>query len=198
MNTHVRDNLAFISGYRKVTSRTVASTVASTDLLNGEITLAAGMLGVNSMLRLTAWGDWRNASGGDAATPRLQVVVGGTTIFDTGAFTSLIQTQANRYGWWATFEMQNLGAANAQVARFSWWAQEANRSAGAGPVLFTTGSGVSSQTNSGAQSCVVGNATSVGLAIDTTTSKLVELKVINGSSSASYDTRLFGAIMELV
>ena len=56
MNTYIRDAMAYVVD-RKVTSKTVNTTTTETDLLNGEITVAASALGASRALRLTARGD---------------------------------------------------------------------------------------------------------------------------------------------
>ena len=80
--------------YRKLTPKAVNNTVALTDLLNGEITLAAGALGINKQLRLSVIMDLLN-TGVNALVPRFQLVLGGTVLLDTGTIGGLSNQWAN-------------------------------------------------------------------------------------------------------
>jgi hypothetical protein len=176
--------------YRKTTAKTVNTTVAATDLLNAEITIAAGALGTTGCARLTAWGDWIHTTGGPVAAPRFQLVLGGTTLLDTGT-TGTVGTHANRAGWKIVCEILNSGAANAQTASLNLQSGLPGQ-ASAMATFFTTGNGLYEGTTFRA-SAQGTNAT----AVDTATSKTLVLNVINGSASASYETKLLGATVEI-
>jgi hypothetical protein len=105
--------------YRKTTAKAVNTTTAATDLLNGEITIAAGVMGATGSLRLQAWGDNINNSGGAAAPPRFQLILGGTTLLDTSATGTTTVADATRRGWSLDATILNTGAANSQASRLS-------------------------------------------------------------------------------
>ncbi len=86
------------ASYRKATQKVVNTTISATDLLNGEITIAASALGTTGEARLVAVGDWKQNSGGAQSVPRFQLVLGGTTIIDTGNAGTAVDA-ATRYGW---------------------------------------------------------------------------------------------------
>lgn len=182
--------------YRKATSKTVNTTVAATDLLNGEITVAAGALGTTGVLRLTAWGDYLQNSGGAAAAPRFQVVLGGTTLIDTGTTAASDAASAVREPFRISVELMNTGAANAQMTHFllNYMTAGGTNFANA----FTTGEGIYQSVYDGAAARArVGQGFTTS-AVDMATSKTLVLNVINGSASASYETKLFGALVEVV
>jgi len=207
MNTHVRDNLSYLgTGYRKVTAKTVNTTVAATDLLNGEITIAADLLNTTGFIRLSVIGDWLQNTGGFVAPPRFQLVLGGTTIIDTGACSASAGTSASR-GAWSIDAF--IGAANATNAQVTSWSHRVATgaityaAAGTNISAFTTGQGnyttVASHANTGNSDGgqFVGegyNAT----ALDMTASKTLVLNVINGSASASYETSLKAALVQFM
>jgi hypothetical protein len=95
--------------YRKTTSKQVVNTVTETDLLHGEITIAAGLMGTNGVLRFTAWGDQINNSGATQSTPRLKLKLGATTLLDTNVVAAVWSTNAARWGWRITVEIINQG-----------------------------------------------------------------------------------------
>lgn len=185
---------------RKVTSKTVNTTVAATDLLNGEISVAANSMGATGLLRLTAFGDWLQNSGGNAAPPRLQLVFGGTTLMDTGAGAGLLfTTSANREGWKIVAEIFNT-ATGAQVVNFRLDMATGAVPSTSGSGAFTTGEGVYQDIAAG------GNLTGQfaiaegynASAVDTTATKTLVLNVINGSASATYEVVLKGALVEII
>ena len=101
--------------YRKTTAQDVTNTTTETDLLNGEITLAAGALDSNKIMRATLVGDLlfnRNAS--DLA--RIRVKLGGSTVYDSGA-TGGWQTglSASRLPWRMDLWVQELGSTSSQM-----------------------------------------------------------------------------------
>lgn len=187
----------YLSGaaiYRKATIKTVNTTVAATDLLNGEITLAA--LNASSFVRLTAFGDWKNNSGGSIAPPRLQLILGGTTLLDTGTSGNTTDL-ATRYGWKVSAEIDNLGATNSQASSLMY--HGGVTMGGFIQNAFTTGEGNFSQGQSVAGTeMFMALGANPGTAVDTSTAKTLVLNVINGSASALYETRLLGALIEVI
>ena len=184
--------------YRKTTSKTVNTTVTATDLLNGEITVGAGVMGTTGVLRITAWGDFlQNAAAGP---PRWQLVFGGTTIFDTST-NGTVAANATRSGWRLVAEIGNLGVANAQLASIAGWVGLSGGSTGFGFTSFTTGEGQYAGVGIGASTTNVAgyliNGTNTA-AVDTTAANALVLNVINGSASATYETKLFGALVEVI
>jgi hypothetical protein len=191
--------LAVLGKYRKKTSKTVNTSVAATDLLNGEITIAAGLMGIDRLLRLTAWGDFlQNAA---AAPPRFQVIFGGTTIFDTGT-NGTVAANATRSGWRLVTEILNLGAANSQFSTIAGVLGILGGTTGTAYTAFTTGEGNYAGVPIGASATNISKVLIDGVnpatAVDTSAAKLLELKVINGSASATYETKLLGALVEIV
>jgi hypothetical protein len=185
--------------YRKTTPKIVNTTVAATDLLNGEITLAANDLGTNKVLKLAAHGDWKQNSGGNADPPRFQLLLGGTVLLDTGVPTGMaITTTATRFGWWidATIAEVN-GATNQQSVSI-----RGHVSHGVYNVMawsaFATGEGSYGVAGTGAgpfMSHLVGwNAG----AKDGTTALALALNVINASASANYETALKDALVQIL
>lgn len=180
--------------WRKTTTKTVNTTVAASDLLNGEITIDAGAMSATRALRLTTWGDWLNTSGGTVGTPRFQLVLGGTTLIDTG---TLVQssTSATRFSWKLVAEILNSSSASAQVVNFALVMPGVY--AAAGLTSFTTGNGQIYVPTGGGTTVMFGEGVNTG-AVNTALASALVLNVINGSASASYETKLFGALVEVV
>lgn len=182
------------TSYRKTTAKTVNTTTAATDLLNGEITLGAGVLSTNKIARLSAWGDWKQNSGGAAAPPRFQVLLGGTTLLDTGT-AGTCANAATRYGWKIVVEIMNLGATNVQLLNM-----QVDLSASvtaSGETVFTTGEGVFQLFTGSALGFAKAEGYNAG-AKDSTAALALVLNVINGSANANYETKLFGALVEIL
>jgi len=192
--------------FRKSTTKTVVSTVTATDLLNGEITLPANALSATGIARISLWGDWLNNQGG-AAPPRLQLVLGGTTLIDTGACGGNVSNpSADRGGWTASAIIAATNATNVQSV--SW---ENRFMSGAltyatpsvNVARFTTGNGtyqvVPSHANAnnsdGSLFVAVGHNTG---AKDMTASQSLVINTINGQGTASYEIKLFGALVEII
>lgn len=192
----VQNNLSYLYPlYKKTSAKTVAGTTSATDLLNGEVTIPAGELGVSGIVRLTAWGDFKQDSAANRDVPTFRLGLGATTLIDTnnaGAAIALIN--ATRFGWRIVCEIQNLGAANSQWATIDGWLTFANSGAGAAYSVFTTGEGVASFPGAGFASYLGSNSG----AVDTTASCALTLKVLNANNSADYETKLLGALVELL
>lgn len=176
--------------YRKTTAKAVNTTVAATDLLNGEITISAGLLATTGALRLTCIGDWLQNSGGAAAPPRFQLKLGATTLIDTGAGGNTSAT-ATRMPWHLVIEIHNL-TASSQVISLEGTVMSLTPTAGA--AAFTTGEGQILTIANGLTYYSGVNTT----AVDTTGALALVLNVINGSASASYETKLLAGNVELL
>lgn len=183
--------------YRKATTKAVNSTTSATDLLNGEITIAAGVMGTTGVVRVTIWGDWVNNIGSIQAPPRFQVLFGGTTLIDTGT-SGTVTSGAGRRPWNIDFIIANQNANNVQSSRITGYL-------GCVPSgtdvfnAFTTGTGIYSESNAAASytgAWIQGLGTPG--ALDTTSSKALLFNVINGNSGANYETRLQGALIEVI
>lgn len=177
--------------YRKNTNKTVNTTTTATDLLSGEISIGSGVMGTTGILRLTAYGDVLNNTGATQPVPRFQLVLGGVTLLDTGTFTG-IGTSASRGLWHVHALIENLGSVTAQSATLSGVVFGPGGIT-ATSAAFTTGQGY----YEGTSSAKLNGVTNSGTANTSGTTALV-LNVINGSASASYETKLFSALVEVV
>lgn len=191
----------FGSSAKKTSTVTVNTTVTETDLLAGELDLAAGVLGVTNKARITAWGDLKNNSGATITFPRFKFKLGGTTLIDTGAVASILAADATRRGWKIVIDILELNATNAQFVSFEGNFRLLNAQAVSfGNHVFTTGEGMWS--GGGASGSALPNT---GQAFGSNTGALnaalalaVVLSVINGSANAQVETRLLGAALEIV
>jgi hypothetical protein len=177
--------------WRKVTPKTVVNTITETDLLNGEITIDAGAMSTQRLLRLTAWGDLINNSGATQASPRWKLKLGGTVLLDTNTIAAVWQTATSRWGWRVRAEIHNLTAAT------QWAYLQAEFSGSLVPNLnaaFATGEGVIG-TNGNSQAHGYAGASA---AIDTTVARALALTVINPAANANLDVTLKAAIVEVV
>jgi len=181
--------------YRKTTAKVVNTTVATTDLLNGEITVAANIMGATGSLRLTAFGDWVNNSGGSINNPRFALLLGGTTIFDTGA-SVLSGTSATRQPWRIDVVITNT-ATGAQVCTFKLASAIATGGA-AGSFALTTGEGIIYQTTAASSLALMSAEGYNTSAVDTTAARALVLNVTNASASANAETKLSSALVEVI
>lgn len=188
--------------YRKTTAKTVNNTVAETDLLNGEITIGAGVMGANSVLRLTATGD--GVFNGNITSPQWKLKLGATTLIDTGAL-SWQTMGTNRLGWKLVVEIFNLGATNSQWINFLLKGSADYLGNGtftnSRPTGFVTGEGaysawgnVTGSTKGALYEAEGGNAG----AVDMTGAQSLVFSVINGFAGVSYETKLYGAVVEII
>jgi hypothetical protein len=174
--------------YRKTTSKTVNTTTAETDLLNGEISIGASVLGTAGLLRLTLIGlDFKNNSGGNVNF-RWRLKFGATTVFDTGNFQ--IQTGANRGP--IAFQAVCLNTAtNAQDwSGFVAGMYSANNLLPAS--LLTVGEGTLSSSTVSPMSWQNTSAE------DTTTAKALVFSVQMDVSNANAEVKLLGALVEII
>jgi len=185
--------------YRKTSAKTVNTSTSATDLLNGEITVAAGVMGSNGLLRLTAWGDQLQNSGGAAAPQRFQLVFGGTTLLDTSTGGSSA-ANASRGSWRIVAEILNLGAVNSQMSSLQvHLTTRGNVNSSETVVGFATGEGSYQGVVGGADGITyLGHGVNPSTSVDTSAAKALVLNVINGSASASYETKLLGAVVEII
>jgi hypothetical protein len=175
------------TSYKKTTEKDVVSTVSETDLLNGEITIGAGVPGTDKMIRVTLLGDYLNNSGA-ARDLTLKIKFGGTTLWDE-TITAITAT-ATRRAWRLVFEIGMLGAANSQ-----FFAGVLSGSQGAA----TTGLGDSVavahwSSNNGLSVAFGSNGTH---SLDTATSKLLEVTATHSTNNASLSMRLKYALVEV-
>ena len=179
--------------YRKVTAKQVVNSIAETDLLNGEITVGAGVLGTTGVLRLTAWGDAVNNSGAGQNFPRFKAKLGATTLIDSGVVNQWLSSAA-RFMWRVSLEVMNLNAANSQ---WSTLIQDlGGPSIGAtAAVGATTGEGNNNvQVTINQGRIVEANST----AVDTTASQVLAYTVTLPVANAALDWTLKGALVEVV
>lgn len=191
-------NQVTIGRYRKTSSKQVVNTITTTDLLNGEITIAAGALSTNRALRLTAYGDWVNDTGSTQDSPQFDLRLPpssdptGGTIFGTGTTSTVWVASASRMGWRIQAEIANLGAANSQWSSLLY---EGSGFFNAILAAFATGNGqVYASGGGGTVRGVAGAAN----AIDTTVGLDLILAVTLPVASASLDVTLKGALVEIV
>jgi hypothetical protein len=186
--------------YRKTTPLTVNNTTTETDLLNGEITVGASVLGATGILRLTAWGDYLN-NASSQVYPRFKFKLGTTVIFDTGA--GFFGDSANiRVQWRIAVELANLGSTSSQAAFFAVNSAEASTYTGNNPrtysASFGTGEGVlSGLSGTNVSGTIQGGAFNTA-AVDMTVAQTLALTVTNAVASTSYETKLYGALAEII
>jgi len=181
--------------YRKTTARSALNTNVATDLLNGEITIAANAIGATGILRFEFFGDKLNNSGLTSFCDRYQLIFGGVTLIDTGgaAGTAVLTTAATRYPWAVRGTIANT-ATNAQVVTFEFL-MKTNNTTSANTTAFTTGEGVYDVQATTHMAHAVGYNTG---AVDTTAACALVLNVINGTSTATNETKLTSALVEVL
>ena len=181
--------------YAKTTAKVVNTTVAATDLLNGEITLAANTLIAGKRLVADLFGDFLNTVAA-SPPPRIQVIVGGTTVLDTGAAGAVYFTTAGRFPWRLNIQAMALGAANSQL----WWMQFFIHKDASGPsqTYWPTGTGLIAISQPATANSASGVNEGVGTStVDMTASRTFVVNVINGNAGANYETRLLGALVDI-
>jgi hypothetical protein len=178
--------------WRKTTAKVVANTVTETDLLNGEITIDAGAMSTNRMLRLTAIGDWINNTGAAVGTPRLKLKLGATTIVDSNVIATNWSTSALRTPWRLVAEIENLGATNSQWTHLMGSGILNNPAAGFSTA--TTGEGAMVAVSPATLALSVANSS----AVDTTAAQALALTVTLATANALEDMTLKFATVEIV
>lgn len=180
--------------YRKATQKQVVNTTSNTDLLNGEITVAANALGTNGLLRLTAFGDAVNNTGSTQTAPRFQLKLGASTLIDSNAPPTAWASSATRFAWRATAEIMNTAATNTQWTSLRLEAMGNSSSlGGAGGTVPTIGEGSYLPINSLMWLILI----EASGAVDTTSSQALALNVTLPVASASCDWTLKGALAEI-
>ena len=194
---------------RKTTGKAVNTTTSAVDLLNGEFTLPAGAMGIDRIVRLTAWGNWKQDSGAARDIPLFQLLLGGTTMIDTNKLGGNYVAQSpTRHGWRLQCEIQNTGATNTQQAFLSGNLTTLLGVSGdyVQSIGFTTGNGVVVMLESAGGPGVPALISYQGGAVngtdftgvDTTVACALVLNVKNASNNANYETKLLGALCEVI
>lgn len=181
--------------FNKTTSKTVNTTTADTDLLNGELTVAAAALGTNRRFVLRAWGDWlHNIAATSISAPRWKVKLGAaaTLVLDSGVGTASLSPSATRQPWEIEVQIKNIGATGVQKVTFKLWLYYNVDDNSGWRSTFSTGRGRIVSLSGGADSTVLGYGANAG-AIDTTAAMAVQLVVANPNAGAAYETKLEGA-----
>lgn len=188
---------ALTRGYwRKTSEKDVTNTVTDTDLLNGEITIDAGAMSTNRMVRVTIIGDYLNNTGADR-TFGFSLLFGGTVLIGEsvgGAAAGAIATSATRRPMKIVAEIANLGATNVQWSSLQLFL-------GDGAAAFTgigDGSQIGRATNNGGTNQFTQLGSAAAHALATTTSKLLEVRVSHSVASTSLSARLKFGVVELV
>lgn len=180
-----------VTRYTKTTAKAVNTTVAATDLLNAEINVA---LTAGKTLEAVLFGDFLNSTAGSRTAPRFQLVVGGTTVLDTGT-SGTCASNAARANWGVTIKALGLGGAS-QLWKVEGFISGNGGSSVPTSNLFTTGIGWYRSYGGSTDLDVTfrgGNSTTV----DMTSSQAFVFNVINGFSNASYETRLNGGCVQI-
>lgn len=179
--------------YRKTSAKQVVNTLVETDLLNGEITVGAGVLGTTGVLRLTAYGDLLNNTAATQNSPRLKLKLGGTTLIDTNVLAATWASSAARLPWKVVAEIGNLGATNSQWTSFI--TEILGNIAANVATTLTVGEGFYASTILNAMFKANGGAAT---AVDTTVAQVLALTVTNPVANAALDVTLKGALVEII
>lgn len=181
--------------WRKTTTRTVASSTATTDLLNGEFTIDAGAMGTTRTLRLVAKVLALNNNGSTIALPRWSLQIGaGTPQIDTGALAAAWATDANQTVWKIVAEITNRGVTNSQGMMLDVSGVGSFVAADAG---LTTGNGHYGTGMNGSFFARALGFSSVAT-VDTTLAQALTLSVKLPTSSANVTCNLYDAYVEIV
>jgi hypothetical protein len=182
--------------YRKVTSKTISNSTATTDLLNSEIVIPAGGLLSNGILRLTAWGSFLQNTGGTTNSPRFAVALGGTTLIDTNVLASTEATSAQTRPWRAVLIIQAANAPNAQVVQFD--VDYLSVTAASVATTFATGTGTFRQDASvGGYAFALAKGHATG-SKDMAAPQALALNATLPTASANMTITLDGALVEIL
>ena len=182
MDTHVRDNLLHLydvggaAVYRKTTEKDIVNTTTETDLLNGEVTVAAGVMSTNKMLRAVLVGDYLNNSGSQP-NQTVKIKLGATDLW-VGTVTAAA-VQAARRAWRIEFTVANLASASSQFMEGALVIGEGTPTTGVGNV----GAG-------GSPSRYGEIGTNGTTAVNTGNAALLEVTVTHAVAHASLSWRL--------
>lgn len=182
---------------RKTTAKVINTSVAETDLLNGEMILRASEIGAGGYARLRARGDWLHNVAGPNRQPRIRFKLGGTTLWDSNVDGTQYGASAVRWGWQADVLIAALGSEAAQwiVAEYEW--EHINISGTA----VLSAAGIGGLYNAGGTNATYGRGRAVGHAagaIDLTQQQLVELTAELPASNAAVEIALKEATLEVV
>jgi hypothetical protein len=180
--------------FRKTTPKVVTNDIAETDLFNNEFTLPGGTLGTTGYLRIQAWGDYVNNSAATRNGIRFRFKLGGVTIIDTGAFAAILAASPSRGGWKIAVDVFETDAPNAQWVNFDLRLGVQGAGIGGTSGLFTTGEG---SWNGGAPAVLIGEGANQA-AMDATVAQPVSLTAVNPTAIATFETKLAGALAEVV
>lgn len=184
--------------YRKVTEKDVTNTTVETDLLNSEITIPAGVMGVNKMIRATLFGDFLNNTGSRVG-PTVRIKLGSTILYgdDVGsAGSNGLASSGTRYAWQLTLHILNLGSATSQwMTGWLGFGQVATPTIQGLGVLDgdLIGSGTSPPNGRFAVFTLASAAS-----VDTAQSQLLAVTVQFSTASTALSWRLKGGIVEIV
>jgi hypothetical protein len=194
ISTFLRGDVAWApavgSPYRKTTAKQIVNTTSVIDLLNGEVTIAAGAMGTDRVLRLTAWGDSKQNSGAGQFLPSFILQMGGTPLLNTNTVNAW-SSNANRAPWRVVCEIMNLGVANSQ-----WVSMDVDFTgtiASGGLSGFFTGEGFLT-TVANYSKAVGGNSE----ALDTTVAQSLQFMANLPIANAAVDITLKGAVVEIL
>lgn len=185
-----------LTTYRKTTAKQVLNTVTETDLLNGEITLAAGVLGTTKVAKIDLWGDWVQNTGGTALVPTFKLKLGATTLIAWQTSTYNVANSATRYAWQYAALIAAQNATNAQTCSLTGYLTSASVVGTANQdTTLTTGEGVQSAVL-GANGHAMAQVSAYNSAtVDTTQAQALTFTTTNASSTATYDVTLRGALV---
>jgi hypothetical protein len=187
---------AVLGKYRKVTAKQVVNTVVETDLLNGEIIIAANAIGASGVLRLTLVGDMLNNTGAGQSFPRFALRLGAAnTIIDTNVLINY-GSSSIRNPWKLDATIANLGATNSQWTEFLWSTMAGDVGTTAVAPIVGNGYGYMPAPAGG-----VGPAWyhfCQATTIDTTIAQQLVFSVVNGVAHVNYDVTLRHALVEII
>lgn len=187
MDVEVRDRMLYLYDqvgvrYRKVTEKDVVNTVTETDLLNGEITIAAGVMSTNRMLQASLLIDYLNNTGGNQDIA-LAIKLGGTTLWSD--LTSMT-TSASRRALWLNIKIMNLNSASVQfLSGFYSFSAEGGATTGLGDL----------NAQAPRQSAIASNGT---VAVNTAVAQAFVVTATHGTANASLSCRLKSALVEVL
>lgn len=172
--------------YYKTTEKDVVNTTTKTDLLNGEITIAANAMGVNGCIEFACGGDYLNSSG-SGKTITLEWKLGTTVLWDSAASPTLAN-DADRRAWFFRGYIKAMGISTSQRGGGIFWLADATAA--------TTGTGqISDQTAVGYSAPILTAASSENMASG---SKAMALSVTHSGANASTSMRLEYAWVRVV
>ncbi len=176
--------------YRKVTEKDVNTSVTETDLLNGEITIGAGVMSTNKTVRASLNCDYLNNTGGTSSL-QIKIKLGGTTLYDDTIAAASVS--ASRRAMPIHFEITNAGVTNGQVMiGYIGLGEPGGATTGIGNI-GVMGTDPGSTLNR--WSVPIQNP---GVAVDTTAACALVVTVQHGTSNAAISARLKSALVEVV